>query len=120
MSMMKAEPRKEIEIDRDHPGVMPASFVVARAFLQNVEINDEFLRILDNHVYNMAYDADAYDRICEEGRENDEKYRLEITDAITADMSETTPAGRVAFLLERGMKEDQLKAEISGETTPCP
>ena len=118
--MMKAEPREEIENDRDRLGVMPASLAVARAFLQDVEINDEFLRVLDNQVYYMAYVTDAYDRICKEGREDDEKYRVEITDAIAVDMSETTPEFRIAFLLERGMKEDQLKAEILRETTPSP
>ena len=118
--MMKAEPREEIENDHDRLGVMPPSLAVARAFLQDFEINDEFLRVLDNQVYNMAYDADAYDRICEEGREDDEEYRIKITDAIAADMSETTPECRVAFLFERGIEKDQLKAEILRETTPCP
>ena len=34
-------------------------------------------------------------------------------------LDDTCPFMSVNFL-ERGMKEDQLKAEISGETTPCP
>ena len=92
----------------------------ARIFLEDVETNDKFLEILDRHLRNMAYDHNARDQACKEGREDDEKYRLEIVDNIMTDMNAGSLDYRIVFLLERGMNEDELKAEISREITPCP
>ena len=88
----------------------------ARIFLKDVEINDEFLEFLGGHGYYMAYDIDAYNKVCEEGREDDDDYRLEIAKDISGNLNTDSPEYRLAFLLERGMNEDQLKARISMET----
>ena len=101
----------------------------ARTFLKDVEdllkddkINDIFLLILSGHAYDMVFNGEARDKACEEGR--DENYQHEIAENISGNINSDSCEYQVAFLFDHGMKEDQLKdelkAEISSETTPYP
>ena len=76
----------------------------------------------------------AFETLCEE-HDRSSTFIKELKDTLENEYSKTSPhPDRIAHLqeelaetqskfdahLERGTKEDQLKAEISRETTPCP
>ena len=92
----------------------------AADFLKDVEITDEFLKILNEDVYKMAYDIDAYEQARKEGKNDDQTYQAGLARDIANKVNAGDVQGRIGFLLERGKREDQLKAEISEKTAHVP
>ena len=92
----------------------------ARAILKDVDVNDDVLKILDELVHQVADDINIHEYFPEFSSQDHEALDYE---AFLSDLASKTialePEYRVAFLLEHGIKEYELKADLSNETGPC-
>ena len=97
----------------------------ARTFLEDININDEFLNTINQWVYDIFNQRYAYENVREKiGKEaSQEKWETllaRITNVLAPDIIAAAPEYRIAFLLDLGRREDELKAEISGKPPHVP
>ena len=90
----------------------------AATFLKDVRITDEFLANLNRHVYGLAYDIDAHEQACKEGKKDNHKYQADLAYDIAANVNMDDVQYRIAFLLERGCSERELETEVFKEILP--